>query len=237
MKIEDPHRRLASLWGLIDRQHNGLIARHLVGKRILDVGCGYGSLVEYLRLSGHDAQGIDFDSVSVETAHQLFPRAAVSLEDAETLQRYPAASFDSIVLKDALHHLVCEGNFRASSQAFRRLLVPGGRLVVLDPNPMWILKAARYLSAHQDVEVGLERAGKELRENGFAIRGVEFYEILGLPLSGGYVGVRLVPNLPSLNAAVAALNRLASAAASHLGFGPWLCWRYIVYADVMAAEE
>ena len=237
MKIEDPHRRLASLWSLIDRQHNELIARHLAGKRVLDVGCGYGSLVEHLRLSGYNAQGIDFDPVSVEAAHQLFPQAPVSLEDAETLERYPAGSFDSIVLKDALHHLVCEGNFRASSQVFRRLLVPGGRLVVLDPNPMWILKAARLLAAHRDVEVSPKRAATELRENGFAIRGMEFYEILGLPLSGGYVGVRLVPNLAFLNSSVAGLNRLASAAANGLGLGRWLCWRYIVHADMVAVDK
>jgi len=99
---------------------------------------------------------------------------------------------------------------------------------------MWILKAARRLAAHRDVEVSLKRAQKELRENGFGVRGVEFYEILGLPLSGGYVGVRLVPNLASVNAAVAALNRLASSVANRLGLGPWFCWRYIVYADVMA---
>jgi SAM-dependent methyltransferase len=236
MKIEDPHTRLASLWGMIDGQHNERIARHLVGKRVLDVGCGYGSLVEHLRLAGYDAQGIDLDPVSVETAHRLFPQAAVNLEDAETLERYPAGSFDSIVLKDALHHLVCDGDFRASSQVFRRLLVPGGRLVILDPNPMWILKAARRVAAHQDVEVSPKRAATELRENGFVIRGMEFYEILGLPLSGGYVGVRLVPNLAFLNVSVAALNRLTSSVANRLGLGPWLCWRYVVYADVMAAH-
>jgi SAM-dependent methyltransferase len=236
MNIAAPHRRLDSLWGLIDRQHNELIARHLVGKRVLDVGCGYGSLVEYLRLSGYDAQGIDFDPASVETAHRLFPEAAVRLENAETMEHYSAGAFDSIVLKDALHHLVCEGNFRTSSQVFRRLLVPGGRLVILDPNPMWILKAARCLAAHDDVEVSPKRAAAELHQNGFEVGEVEFYEILGLPLSGGYVGVRLAPNLAPINGAVAALNRLASSAANHLGLGRWLCWRYIVHADRAATE-
>ena len=66
---------------------------------------------------------------------------------------------------------------------------------------------------------------------------MEFYEILGLPLSGGYVGVRLVPNLAFLNSSVAGLNRLASAAANGLGLGRWLCWRYIVHADMVAVDK
>jgi SAM-dependent methyltransferase len=231
MKIDRPQNRLRTAWGLIDRQHNQLIASRLTGTRVLDIGCGYGALVDYLRAKGFQAEGIDFDPESVEAARQLFPSAAVRLENAETLEHYPAASFDSIVLKDALHHLVCEGDFPTASRTIRRLLVPGGRVVVLDPNPMWILKLARRLAAHADVEVGPWRALSELQQNGFAVRGLAFYEVLGLPLSGGYVGLRLVPNLPPLNAALAGFNRLASASVNVLGLGSRLCWRYIVHAD------
>ncbi len=212
-----------------------LIAARLVGKRVLDVGCGYGALVNYLQSKGYQAEGIDFDPVSIETAQKIFPGVPVRLENAETLERYPSASFDSIVLKDALHHLVCEGDFSSSSRIFRRLLVPGGRLVVLDPNPMWVLKMARRIAAHQDVEVGPQRALDELRQNGFEIRGTAYYEVLGLPLSGGYVGLRLVPNFAPLNAAVAGLNRLASSMVNGLRLGNQLCWRYIIHADVSAA--
>jgi SAM-dependent methyltransferase len=235
MKITNAHERLRTLWGHIDRQHNQLIAARLVGKRVLDVGCGYGSLVQYLQSQGYQAEGIDFDQVSVEAAHRMFPSAAVHLENAESMERFSPASFDSIVLKDALHHLVCEGDFRSSSLMFQRLLVPGGRLVVLDPNPMWILKMARRIAAHHDVEVGPQRALTELRQNGFEVRGIAYYEVLGIPLSGGYVGLRLVPNFAPLNSAVAGLNRLASSMVNGLGLENHLCWRYIIHADVSAA--
>jgi SAM-dependent methyltransferase len=235
MKIARAHERLKTAWGRIDRQHNELIAARLAGQRVLDVGCGYGALVSFLQSQGYQAEGIDFDPVSVEAAQQIFPGVPVRLENAETMERYPSASFDSIVLKDALHHLVCEGDFSSSSRMFRRLLVPGGRLVVLDPNPMWILKMARRISAHDDVEVGPQRALAELRQNGFEVRGIAYYEVLGLPLSGGYVGLRLVPNLAPFNAATAGVNRLASAIVNGVGLGNKLCWRYIIHADVSAA--
>jgi SAM-dependent methyltransferase len=232
MLIHDAHKRLSSLWGLIDRQHNSLIADRLAGKKVLDVGCGYGALVAYLASQGFDAQGVDFDEESVTVANRLFPEAKVSLANAESLDQYPAHSFDSVVLKDALHHLVCEGDFGKAAATFRRLLVPGGRLVILDPNPMWILRTARKLSAHQDVEATPDRALEVLRENAFKVRGMDFYETIGLPLSGGYVGVRLVPNIGLLNQTVAGCNQAVSWVVNRVGLGRQLCWRYVVYADV-----
>ena len=237
MFIRNAHKRLSSLWGLIDRQHNALIASHLVGKKVLDVGCGYGALVAYLASQGFDVQGVDFDRESVSVANRLFPQAKVSLANAESLEQFPAHSFDSVVLKDALHHLVCEGDFAQAAATFRRLLVPGGRLVILDPNPTWILRLARRLSAHYDVEATPARALEVLRENAFTVRGMEYYEIIGLPLSGGYVGMRLVPNVGLLNRIVAACNRGASRLVNRIGLGPQLCWRYVIHADVSSSTS
>lgn len=233
MKIKNPQKRLKSLWGTIDRQHNQLIAAKLSGKRVLDVGCGYGSLVNYLTEQGFDAEGIDEDLESVSVAQEVFPGIKVRLENAESLEEYPSGSFDSVVLKDALHHLVCEGDFQVSSQTLRRLLKPGGRLVILDPNPMWILKIARKLSAHDDVEVDPKLALRLLAENAFQPLGIEYFEMIGLPLSGGYVGVRFVPNITPLNRTVAGLNSAISKLASKAGLGPNVCWRYLIHADAV----
>jgi SAM-dependent methyltransferase len=237
MKIIDAQVRLSSLWGVIDRQHNELIAARLLGARVLDIGCGYGSLVSYLTTQGFDAQGVDFDPESVTTANRLFPRAKVSLENAESLDGFASKSFDSIVLKDTLHHLVCEGDFGKAATTFRRLLVPGGRLVILDPNPTWILRLARRLSAHDDVEATPDRAQLVLHENAFAVKGMEFYEMIGLPLSGGYVGIRFVPNVGVINQAVAGCNRGLSRLVNRLGLGRQLCWRYMIHADSTEAMD
>ena len=102
MHIENAHQRLRSLWGRIDRQHNELIAARLTGKRVLDVGCGYGSLVAYLSERGYAAEGVDYDSEGVDIAKQIFTHARVRQSNAEDLADYPDHSFDSIVLKDCM---------------------------------------------------------------------------------------------------------------------------------------
>jgi len=231
MKISNPHKRLFSLWGVIDRQHNQLIASKLSGNKILDAGCGYGSLVDFLLQKGYEAKGIDFDKASVDIATRLFPNVKITPGDIEILNEYVDSSFDTIVLKDCLHHLVGDGDVGGSFKNFRRILKNNGRIVILDPNPIWILRLARKLVSHKDPEAELDSTLRLLDKEGFSVKGLEFYETIGIPLSGGYVGIRLVPNRPFLNRIIAGANSVISHLVNQLRLGKYLCWRYLVYAD------
>jgi len=232
MKIKEPYKRLNSLWGIIDCQHNKLIASKISGSRVLDVGCGYGSLVDFLKKEGWEAEGIDNDLESYNVAQKLFPNAKLKLMDAKIIgDYYDDGTFDTIILKDCLHHLIGEEASEVYFLNFRRILKSKGRLVVLDPNPIWILRFARKLILHKDPEMGLEYALRLLEEEGFRLKGVNFYELIGLALSGGYVGIQFIPNLKLLNRFVAFINHRASIGIYRLGLGPFLCWRYLIYAD------
>lgn len=231
MHIDNAHHRLKSLWGRIDRQHNELIAQRLTGSRILDVGCGYGSLVAFLTDRGYRAEGIDYERGNIAVAREMFPSVNVRQANGEDLADIPDRSTDSIVLKDCMHHLVGEGDVQAAFRAFKRVLVPQGRIVILDPNPNLIVRTARALVAHKDPEASLACTLDILEKNGFQVRGVAFYETIGLPLSGGYVGPRLVPAIGFIERAVALANKLSSTAANGIGLGKVVCWRYIVHAD------
>ncbi len=83
------------------------------------------------------------------------------------------------------------------------------------------------------MEVDPNLALRLLEENSFRPLGIGYFEMIGLPLSGGYVGIRLVPNIRPLNRAVAGLNSAVSKLATGAGLGPRLCWRYLIYADVV----
>jgi SAM-dependent methyltransferase len=124
-----------------------------------------------------------------------------------------------------------------SFAAFGQLLRPGGRLVVLDPNPNWILRAARVLASHRDFQTPLDEARRVLERYGFRVRSVDFYEVMGLPLSGGYVFKELVPRIRPLHELVAGLNLLLSRLVARAGLGPAICWRYVIAADFDPARS
>lgn len=232
MKLDQPYLRLKSLWGLIDGHHNACIAAHLAPhSTLLDIGCGYGSLVAYLTEQGHQAMGVDLDPDSVAVAHQLFPIATIKLTSAESLLPDQQNQYDAIILKDAFHHVLGEHDAIQTFQTIHQLLKPHGRVIILDPNPIWLLKFLRKVVRHQDEEATLAEAQAVLKATNFEVKGYEYYEVFGLAVSGGYVGYQLVPNITLLNRTVAALNHLASRFIDAIGLGPWICWRYIIYAD------
>ena len=68
--------------------------------RVLDVGCGAGTLIEAAVAAGADAVGVDISSVMVEAARRRVPTATVVTADAQTadlLAAAPGAPFDRVV--------------------------------------------------------------------------------------------------------------------------------------------
>jgi 2-polyprenyl-3-methyl-5-hydroxy-6-metoxy-1,4-benzoquinol methylase len=112
----------------------------------LDIGCGYGSLVDFLTQQGLEVEGIDSDEEVYNIAQELFHNPKIKLINAERLEEfYRAETVDTITLKDVLHHLVGEGDVHTAFQQFHRILKNNGRIIILDPNPTWILKTARKI--------------------------------------------------------------------------------------------
>jgi SAM-dependent methyltransferase len=229
VKIKDPHRRLSSLWGRIDRQHNEWIAAEISGGRVLDVGCGYGSLTEFLRHRGYESVGIDDAAEFIDIGHRMFPRADLRVTDPERLD-FRDDSFDAVVLKDVMHHLYTESDWQTVLAEIRRVLRPGGTLVVFDPNPHWILRVGRKLIRHRDPECTSDQAQAMLAKAGFTISRVGFYESVGIVLSGGYVGLRLCPNLDLLNTMAVKANAVLTRVINHVKLERALLFRYLIKA-------
>lgn len=235
MKIINPQERLFSLWGDIDAQHNRLIASGIKGKNILDVGCGYGSLVNYLTESGYVTNGIDISNQRIKIAKQLFPNGKFRTLRAENCSQVIAkGSVDTIVLKDSLHHLVGEGDFKRAMMNFKAILKKNGRIVVLDPNPTIIVRLARKIILHKDFKVTFSEAIKLFENEGFQIKEILFFEIIGILLSGGYIGIRFIPNYKVFNKIIAFYNSALSNFLNKIGLSKWLCWRYCIYADKLS---
>ncbi|MGI0134289.1 MAG: class I SAM-dependent methyltransferase, partial [Candidatus Micrarchaeaceae archaeon] len=99
-----------------------------LGGRLLDVGCGSGDTIDEMQRRGWNCEGIDFDP---ETARIAQERGFSVYVGELHAQRYPGDTFDAIVMSHVIEHVPDPlGLF----EECRRILKPGGRLIVLTPN-------------------------------------------------------------------------------------------------------
>lgn len=112
---------------------NAGIARHLPracnrSMRLLDVGCGDGTFVEFAVAAGWAAIGIDPDPKAVALARSK--GLDVRLADAHALP-FPASSFDHVTASHVIEHV---HHPLTLLRECRRVLAPGGRLWLETPN-------------------------------------------------------------------------------------------------------
>lgn len=97
--------------------------------RLLDVGCGNGNFLAGMANRGWTPVGVEFDENAVSAArlHGLTQVHHGSLE----AQKFPDGSFDAITLSNVIEHLPDPASIFAE---LKRILSPGGRLVIITPN-------------------------------------------------------------------------------------------------------
>jgi SAM-dependent methyltransferase len=222
--------RLDGFYGRVDERLNARIARWIEGESVLDVGCGFGQLTDYLRRRGHAAVGVDLLEPCIEAGRARFPQADLRLAKSEDLD-FPDKSFDTVVLKDTIHHIYAEDDVGAFLADVRR--VARRRLVIQDPNPMAILLAARKLIGHVDPVCGPADAQRVVTEAGFRVTHLEYSELFAFPMSGGYVGPVMVPARPRwLGGALLAADEGLMALLRPLRLARFVAWRYLLVADL-----
>ena len=106
------------------------------GHRVLDVGCGTGTLTTLIKKSHPDAEvvGLDGDPKILNIARAKAAKAGVGLtfDNAMAYELpYSDASFDRVVSSLVFNHLTHEDKKRALQEVFR-VLRPGGELYVAD---------------------------------------------------------------------------------------------------------
>lgn len=227
MKIINPEKRLSQFWGAVDKKHVDHIMEYVDGKKILDMGCGYGTTTNYLRQNNLDSIGIDYSSEAIEEAKRRFPNGNYQFANAENLP-YPDQTFDVIILRDALHHFVGEADFDKVKKEIIRVSKPNATMIFFDPNINPILKLMRKISKHDDEECDYETALKIMNEMGFSINHKSFNTLFSLPLSGGYVGLNFVPNIPFIYKVILSVERGCEKIVNAIGLGRTMCWRYII---------
>ncbi len=140
-----PDRRFFDLWSLTYdapliqrltyRPEQDAVLRALPrgAHRVLDVGCGTGLLTDRIRrrVRGSRVVGCDFSAGMLRRASRRRPGPAWVRGNAQQLP-FADASFDAVVCTQALHWVPDQV---AALAEFRRVLEPGGRLLVSLINP------------------------------------------------------------------------------------------------------
>lgn len=99
--------------------------------KLLEVGCGPGWFLKMAQGAGFEVYGIDFNREAVEHAKNL-GLTNIKQGDLEALKdAFPETLFDVIVLFHVFEHLEDPNR---SLQEFKKLLTPGGVLVLATPN-------------------------------------------------------------------------------------------------------
>jgi 2-polyprenyl-6-hydroxyphenyl methylase/3-demethylubiquinone-9 3-methyltransferase len=117
------------------------------GKRVVDVGCGNGSVAGLLHQQGYAVVGIDASSEGVAHAKAQFPgvsftQASVYDDLASTLGRFPAA-----ICLEVIEHLYAP---RDLVKTLAGLLEPGGRLILSTPYHGYLKNVALAVSGKMD---------------------------------------------------------------------------------------
>ena len=109
-------------------------ARYCAGKDVLEVGCGSGHGLRYLGTHARRVVAGDYTHRLLKIANErylgTFPLIRL---DAQGLP-FAASSFDVVVLHEAIYYLEAPDRFVSEA---RRVLRPGGRLIISTVNREW----------------------------------------------------------------------------------------------------
>lgn len=149
----------------------------LRGLRVVDLGSGWGTLSFALARQAAEVVGVDFAEAAVglgERRLEAEPTPGLRFLRADAGDtELPAGAWDLVVAADLIEHLNARDTLRVYREA-KRLLRPGGRLVIWTPNPGHFLEAFRRWgllradASHVDYKT-LRRVTRELEGEGFRI--------------------------------------------------------------------
>lgn len=174
-------------------ESTGLLHR---GLKILEIGCGAGSMTAFLAARGLDVIGTDVSHVLLEYARDRHPGCRFERMLGEVL-RFADSSFDLVVSFDVLEHIPdVDGHMREVA----RVLRPGGHYLLQTPNkwtnlPFSIVRDrsfVRWKKYHPSLQTKRSLT-RLLRHHAFSVR------IIRMPVANEFFRKKLVFPLDRIN--------------------------------------
>lgn len=154
----------------------------LQGRRILDIGCGRGSLLQALTERGASVAGLDPDEAMLEIAQALVPSAALKQGCAQLLP-WGDTSMHAAIFLNSLHHIPIPDMLLALEEAARVVGKGGSVIVVESLSEGSFFDALRLIEDETDVRQAAQDAIVRARRRGIVseIRQVEYDRIEVFP--------------------------------------------------------
>jgi demethylmenaquinone methyltransferase/2-methoxy-6-polyprenyl-1,4-benzoquinol methylase len=103
------------------------------GAKVLDLCCGSGEAAAPLLVAGFDVSGLDISARALDLAKSRYPKLKLVQGLAEKPPLQPG-TFDAVQLSLALHEFSAPERW-AVLEAAKKLLLPGGLLLIVDLHP------------------------------------------------------------------------------------------------------
>ncbi len=180
--------------GSVQRYFADVIRPHLEGKApVLDIGCGTGGFLGVIAGIAGEVVGIDISAEFVSASQATVERhglsnARVEQASSENLP-FPADHFEAVVIVDVLHHLE---TVPPTLRETYRVLKPGGKLIVFEPNklnPLLYIMCALDRNEWGLLRLGSFRKYRGLLQPDFQIETIEHNGLLIGPDGPLFLGI------------------------------------------------
>jgi SAM-dependent methyltransferase len=216
--------KLHSLYGRVNEDQDRTIITHVRGRRVLDVGAGYGTLSRRLMDAGFLVTAIEPNPDTRETARRWYGVEELPYGIYET--PFPDGSFDTVILRECVEHL----DFGKALGELQR--IDRGRVLVFQTNLNPLIALVRRRIGHEEFNPQrLSYYRDQLARAGYSLQEIIFRDPFAFPLSGGYCARQLLPHIPLLEAAAIRIDHGITRGLRALGLAPVFCWRYLMVAD------
>lgn len=160
------------------KQKCNLFIHMLEGKKILEVGCGTGNLLQLLASSGLELSGTDYSNEYLNKARKKNPHIVFFQGDLTDKKSWESSanSYDSIICSEVLEHIVDD---LIALQIIFSLLKPNGVLIITVP-------AFNALYSSFDKKIGHHRRYSMkticdvVKRAGFIIERKRYWNFLGM---------------------------------------------------------
>ena len=157
-----------------------LVRKHVIGKSVLDAGCGTGHMTLELLNQGYEVKAIDSSQELVDFTRRMLEgnnyRGDVNALDVTNAKVLGQNKFHTILCLDVLEHIIDDG---LAIKNLHYILKKNGHLIVSVP-------ALKFLYGIRDKEIGHRRRYakdeliEKLRESGFDIVNIRYWNFWGV---------------------------------------------------------